>query len=303
MRINFELLDVRCFLAIVDLGGFHQAADSLGMSQSALSRRIQGLESSVGAPLLERSTRRVALTTVGREIEPTMRRVLDELETSLLSASDLGRHQHGQVTLACIPTAAFYFLPKVIRAFSELYPKIRFRILDLGANECLASVARREVEFGLNIMGAGDPDLLFTPLAEDPFVLACRRDHPLARRKRIKWADLAGHTLAGVGRASGNRMLLDNVLIKAGIRLAWNYETNHLSTSLGFVEAGLGASVLPRLATPQPDHPIIVTKLIEDPVVTRTIGLVERRHNRLSPAAQRFRDMLVESWSTQINES
>jgi DNA-binding transcriptional LysR family regulator len=298
MRINFEILDVRCFLAIIDLGGFSQAAEFLGLSQSALSRRIQGLEAAVGAPLLERSTRRVAITTVGREIEPTMRRMLDELETLLLSASDLGRHQHGQVTLACIPTAAFYFLPKVIKAYGDLYPKIRFRILDLGANECLASVARREVEFGLNIMGAGDPDLLFTPLAEDPFVLACRRDHPLARRKRIKWADLADHTLAGVGRASGNRMLLDNVLIKAGIRLSWNYETNHLSTSLGFVEAGLGASVLPRLATPQPDHPIIVTKLIEDPVVTRTIGLVERRHNRLSPAAQRFRDMLVESWST-----
>jgi DNA-binding transcriptional LysR family regulator len=298
MRINFELLDLRCLLSIVDLGGFHQAADSLGISQSALSRRIQSLEAAVGAPLLERSTRRVALTTIGREIEPTMRRVLDELESSLLSASDLGRHQQGLVTIACIPTAAFYFLPKVIRAFGALYPKIRFRILDLGANECFESVARREVEFGLNIIGAGDPDLLFTPLAQDPFVLACRRDHPLARRKRIKWADLTGHTLAGVGRASGNRMLLDNVLVKSGIKLSWNYETNHLSTSLGFVEAGLGASVLPRLATPQPDHPIIVSKLIEDPIVTRTIGLVERRHTRLSPAAQRFRDMLVESWST-----
>lgn len=297
MRINFELLDLRCFLAIVDLGGFHQAADLLGLSQSALSRRIQGLEAAVGAPLLERSTRRVSMTTVGRQMEPTMRRVLADLESSLLSASEVGRQQHGQVTLACIPTAAFYFLPKVIKAYGKLYPKIRFRVLDLGANECLASVARREVEFGLNIMGAGDPEMDFTALTEDPFVLACRRDHPLARKKRIRWADLAGHALAGVSRASGNRMLLDSVLIKSGVSLSLNYETNHLSTSLGFVEAGLGVSVLPRLATPQSDHPIIVTKPIEDPVVTRTIGLVERRHNRLAPAAQRFRDMLIESWS------
>ncbi len=296
MRINFELLDLRCFLAVVDLGGFHTAAEALNVSQPALSRRIQGLEAALGAPLLERSTRRVALTTTGRQMEPLVRRLIEEFESSLLSIADVGKNQQGQVTLACIPTAAFYFLPRVIQAYNAVYPNIRFRILDLGANECLESVARGEVEFGLNLMGAGDADLIFTPLAEDPFVLACRRDHPLAKHEKLSWTDLKGHALAGVGRASGNRMLLDSALGKLGLELSWNYETNHLSTSLGLVEAGLGASVLPRLATPLGDHPIIVTKIIEEPVVTRTIGIVERKHGRLSPAAKRFRDMLAASW-------
>jgi DNA-binding transcriptional LysR family regulator len=297
MRINFELLDLRAFLAVIDTGGFHKAADLLALSQPALSRRVQGLEASLGAPLFERSTRRVALTAVGRELEPLVRRMIDEFESSLLSLGDVGRAQQGQVTIACIPTAAFYFLPRVVQAFNALYPKIRFRIVDEGASGCLASVARGEVEFGLNLMGASDPDLTFTPLADDPFVLACRRDHPLAKADDLSWADLEGMPLSGVSRASGNRVLLDAALSKSNIQLQWLCEVNHLSTSLGLVEAGLGASVLPKLATPQEDHPIIVTKRIRDPIVTRTIGIVERRHSRLSPAAQRFRDMLAASWS------
>ena len=297
MRINFELLDLRAFLAVIDLGGFHKAADQLNMSQPALSRRIQGLEASIGAPLFERSTRKVSITAVGRGLEPLVRRMIDEFENSLLSIGDLGRQQQGQVTIACIPTAAFYFLPRVVQAYNVLYPRIRFRIVDEGAAECLASVARGEVEFGLNLFGASDPDITFTPLTDDPFVLACRRDHPLAQSVDLTWNDLKGIPLIGVSRASGNRVLLEGALSKSNIQLQWLCEVNHLSTSLGLVEAGLGASVLPKLATPQGDHPIIVTKPVIGPVVSRTIGIVERRRSRLSPAAQRFRDMLAASWS------
>jgi DNA-binding transcriptional LysR family regulator len=296
MRLNFELLDLRAFLAVKDLGGFHKAADHLGLSQPALSRRIQNLEAAIGAPLFERSTRKVIMTAIGRGLEPLVRRMIDEFETSLLSLGDLGHQQQAQVNIACIPTAAFYFLPRVVQAFNALYPRIRFRIVDEGANACLASVASGEVEFGLNLTGASDPDLTFTPLTEDPFVLACRRDHPLANVDELTWRDLAGVQLIGVSRASGNRILLETALMKNNIQLQWLCEVNHLSTSLGLVEAGLGASVLPKLATPQGDHPIIVTKPITGPVLTRTIGIVERRHSRLSPAAQRFRDMLAASW-------
>ena len=295
--MNVSLLDMQSFLAVLDRGSFHGAAGALHLSQPALSRRIQAFERAVGATLFERSTRRVAPTAVARQLEPLIRRLLDEFETSILSRSDAGRRWQGQVTLACIPTAAFYFLPRVIQAFTLLHPAVRFRIFDLGANECLESVARGEVEFGLNMMGAGDPDLTFTPLAEDPFVLAFRKDHDLARKRRLTWSDLVELPLAGVSRDSGNRVLLDGALAKAGVRLSFHYETNHLSTSLGLVEAGLSASVLPRLATPQGDHPIIRTRLIEDPVVTRMIGIVERRRSRLSPAAQQFRDMLIASWA------
>lgn len=146
--------------------------------------------------------------------------------------------------------------------------------------------------------GATRDDLVFTPLMEDTFVLACRRDHPLANSPRLTWAELEGHPLVGVSKTSGNRAVIDHALATSGQRLDlnWFYEVNHLSTSLGLVEAGLGISVMPGLATPQREHPLISTVRLEEPVVSRTIGLVERRGGRLSPAATRFREMLIEEW-------
>jgi DNA-binding transcriptional LysR family regulator len=296
MSINFEALDLRAFVAVVDLEGFHRAAEALNLSQPALSRRIQRLEVAVGAALLERTTRRVALTTVGREFLPLVRRMLEEFDSSLFAMRDVGKQRRGQISLACVPTAAFYFLPSVIARFNEQYPNIRFRILDLSANEGLESVARGEVEFGINLLGASDPELSFEPLIDDPFVLACRRDHPLAKRDLLTWSDLEGQPLVAVSRTSGNRIILDAALVRAGVNLSWSYEVTHLSTSLGLVEAGLGVSVLPKLATPQADHPIIVTRPIQNPEVSRTIGVVRRRGGRLAPAAERFLEMLLGTW-------
>ncbi|VDS09229.1 HTH-type transcriptional activator CmpR [Paracoccus haematequi] len=298
MRNNFEFLDLRAFLAVLELSSFNEAARHLNLSTPALSRRIKAFEEAVGAQLIERTTRRVAPTQIGRELMPLVRRLVDEFEESILSISDLrGRHR-AQVTLASVPTAAFYFLPRVIEAFNSRFPGIRFRIMDLSANEGLDAVANGEVEFGINITGATRDDLIFTPLLEDPFVLACRRDNPFATAKALPWTALEGHPLIGVSKKSGNRAVLDQALAAANqqLDLNWFYEVNHLSTSLGLVEAGLGVSVLPQMATPQREHPLIATVRLEKPVVSRSIGLVERRGAKLSPSAIRFRDMLVNEW-------
>ena len=297
MSINFEALDLRAFVAVVDLEGFHRAAEALNLSQPALSRRIQKLEAAVGAALLERTTRRVALTTVGREFLPLVRRMLDEFNSSLFAMRDVGRQRRGLISLACVPTAAFYFLPSVIARFNGRVPE--HPLQDPGPVR----------ERGLGERGAGrgrvrhqpsrcpsDPELSFEPLIEDPFVLACRRDHPLAQRDVVAWSDLEGQPLVAVSQTSGNRIMLDAALVRAGVSLSWSYEVTHLSTSLGLVEAGLGISVLPKLATPQGDHPIIVTRPIRNPEVSRTIGVVRRRGGRLAPAAERFLEMLLGTW-------
>ncbi|WP_343717165.1 LysR substrate-binding domain-containing protein [Inquilinus sp.] len=90
-------------------------------------------------------------------------------------------------------------------------------------------------------------------------------------------------------------MIIDAALGKAGQRLDWFYEVMHLSTSLGLVEAGLGISVLPRLATPAEDHPLLVRRPIVGPEVHRTIGII-RRGSQLAPAAQKFHQMLLAAW-------
>ncbi len=93
------------------------------------------------------------------------------------------------------------------------------------------------MEFGINIMGTSDPDLIFDRLGEDPFVLAACKDYPLAAKPSVGWADLEPYHLITAHRASGNRTLLDAALTKSNIKLRWFYEVTNLSTSLGLVDA------------------------------------------------------------------
>ena len=296
--MNVELDDLRAFVVTAEMRSFRAAAENIHLSQPALTRRIQKLEATLGVPLLERTTRRVELTAVGRDFLPRARRLLDDLETSLLSVQEIAQRRSGQVNIACIPTAAYYFLPDVISAFSEAYPSIRVRIVDAGANEVLQSVLNREVDFGITLMGADDPDVAFEPLVEEPFMLACRNDHPLAERDVVQWEDLAEHRFITVGRASGNRLILDLGLAKTGFRPRWFYEVQHLSTSLGLVEAGLGVAALPKMSLPSGPHPLIASRPLIDPVVMRTVGLVRRPGARLSPASERVHEMLLTRWRT-----
>lgn len=294
--MNYDLQDLRAFVKIAEFGSFHEAAQWLHLSQPALTRRMQKLEDNLGIQLLDRTTRRVSLTAVGRDFLPKARRLLDDFENSILGIRELAERQSGVVTLACIPTAAFYFLPTVIKEYNREYPKIRIRILDLSGNEGLESVMRGEADFGINITGGQQPEVDFLPLIDDPFVLACRRDHELAQRERVGWRELEPFRLIGVGRSSSNRMLLDHALADLTWRPRWFYEVQHLSTSLGLVEAGLGVSVLPGLAMPGDDHPILVSRPLVEPVVTRKIGLVRRHGASLSPAADKFVGLLLSKW-------
>jgi DNA-binding transcriptional LysR family regulator len=104
--------------------------------------------------------------------------------------------------------------------------------------------------------------------------------------------------IISVHRSSGNRTLLDAALGRANLKLDWVYEVTYLSTSLGLVEAGLGIAVLPRTATPMHEHPILVTRPILNPTVSRTIDIIRRHRSTLPPATDRFLQMLVNEWGT-----
>jgi DNA-binding transcriptional LysR family regulator len=124
----------------------------------------------------------------------------------------------GEVTVACVPSTVYYYLSQVIRRYRETYPRCACKVLDAGANEVLAAVSRGEADFGLNFIGSQEPDIDFQPLAEERFVAACRRDHPLARKRRTTWAELAAYDFIAVSKSSGNRLLLDQAL--AGVPAA-----------------------------------------------------------------------------------
>lgn len=291
MAINFDLNDLLAFRAVAELGNFRRAAESVHLSQPAFSRRIDKLEQALGVRLLERTTRRVTLTAVGRDFERKVRELLDDLDSTLLAIRGVAATRMGEVTVACVPSTVYYYLSQVIRRYHERCPKVRVRVMDAGANEVLAAVARGEADFGLNFIGAQEGELEFKPLLEERFVAACRRDHPLARSRRVTWAQLGDHDHITIARSSGNRVLLDQALAGVPNRPQAIYEAQHVTTALGLVEAGLGIAVVPSMAMPGPDHPLLVSLALVDPVVTRKVGLIRRRGRALSPAAQQLYDL------------
>ena len=212
----------------------------------------------------------------------------------LLGLQGVAATRMGEVTVACVPSTVYYYVSQVVQAFRTQFPRVRVKVLDAGANEVLASVARGEADFGLNFIGSAEADLEFQTVLEEPFVAACRRDHVLATRRSVSWSDLCDHDFMTVSKSSGNRLLMDLALAGLPRRPVCIHEAQHVMTLLGLVEAGLGVAAVPRLAMPGPDHPTLVSVPLKDPVITRRLGLIRRRGRSLSPAAQQLYNLFAQ---------
>ncbi len=204
-RINFGLEDLQAFVATAEKGSFRMAAEALHISQPALSRRIEKLEMTLGSRLLERTTRRVGMTNIGRQFLEEARAALDILDSAVLRLGDEAALHRGMVTVAAIPSAALHFLPDAIHRFGSQHPGVRVRVVDESANAVLASVMSGESDFGLNFMGAQEPNIEFRAIRTEPYRLALRREHPWSGRDCIAWEELADQRMVSVSKQSGNR--------------------------------------------------------------------------------------------------
>jgi len=290
--MKLDIDGVQAFVLVAELGGFHKAAEKLHLSQTALSRRIQKLERYLGLRLLDRTTRSVALTRVGREFLPRATRVVDDLAGSLARLKEIARDASGDVVVACVPSMAYQQLPHVIRTYVERHPGNRVRLLDRSSTQVAEAVRSGEAELGIGLQLGPDPYLVVETMLRDPFVLYCRSDHPASERKEIAWKELRHYDLVAISGASGNRALLDRQLQRHGIDLHGRFEVEHPSTAVSLVAAGVGAAVLPASILLADSFPDVRRVRLSQPVVQRTILRFVRRGVTLSPAAQAFHDML-----------
>lgn len=294
MALNFDLNDLQAFRAVAEMGSFRKAAESIHLSQPAFSRRIEKLEEALGVRLLDRTTRSVSLTAVGREFDRKVQALLTDLDATLLGIRGVAATRMSEVTVAGVPSTVYYHLSQVISRYHQRFPRVRVRIIDASAGDVLAAVSGGEADFGLNFIGGQEPEIEFRTLLEERFVAAVRRDHELARRRKVSWSELANHDFISVSRSSGNRLLIDQALAGLAQRPQSIFEAQHVTTLLGLVEAGLGVAAVPSLAMPGPRHPLLVSVPLVDPVITRKVGLIRRKGRALAPAAQQLYDLLLE---------
>jgi DNA-binding transcriptional LysR family regulator len=218
------------------------------------------------------------------------------LEHAALGIRDIAIKQSGKITLACVPSAAYYFLPPVLRTFGDLYPGIQLRIIDESEEVVLQSLMASEADFGIGFMGTRVPEIDFEPLLADAFVLVVPLAHPLAHRRAVSWEELQGERLMTVARTSGNRQLIDDALARCGLRPTMSCEVSRVSTLAGMVEAGLGVAVMPQLSLPSASHPALTGIPLREPAITRTLGIMLRHGRALHPQAGILHAMLREAF-------
>lgn len=292
--MKIDVIGVQAFIAIADRGSFRGAADALHVTQTAITLRLRKLEDFLGVTLIERTTRSIALTEIGRDFLPQARRLLGELADALVEIRETGIARRGDVSIACVPTVGVQYLPRIMQAYSARYPHNRIKILDHASSAVAEAVLRREAEFGINIAGGHHPELVSLPLTEDRYVLICHKDHPLAKRRRIAWVQVQPYPLIFAGEVSGNRALLDPALDANSFALRSFYEVQRSSTAVGLVAQGVGVAVVPRLAIQKGAYPTVRIVELVDPIVSRTLVLITRKTAHLSPAAQALYDMIRE---------
>ncbi len=288
---HLDVLGLQAFVSVAELGSFRLAASRLNLSATAVSRRVQKLEQSVGTPLLSRTTRRVTLTPLGADFLPRAQCLIESLEQSFEDLRALGRFGERAISIGCLPTFAAYYLPGILAKFAEKSAN-PIQIQDVTATQIPDLVRSGKIDFAIGFLGADFHDLTTTPLYDEPIVALVSPDAPLAKKAAVSWTDLTDQRLITLGTLSGIRRLIDASIKPHAIELQWSYEVQRVSTALNLAKAGLGVAVLPIVTEQLTQPPLIAVDLFE-PKVERKIGLIRRTGIALSPAAKMLHDIII----------
>lgn len=283
-----SLKQLEAFLAIESTRNLTEAASRLHVSQPALSRTLQLMEDTVQVRLFERNTRSVELTSAGAAMLPIAKRLVGEFHESFGQFGDFLGGQNGGVVVAGLPSIVVALVPHAIRKMAETSPGVEVKVLGLAEQQALAAVRAGTVDFALATQPASSGGLRFEQLVTDEYVLVCRKDDPLARRKTAPWSALERQCFVAMAPSSSVRPMTDRVFVELGITVDVRYESDNISLMGPMVAAGLGVSALPRLALALTDCSELAVVRLTSPRVTRSVGLLQRIDTTLSPAASRL---------------
>lgn len=294
-RIALTPQQLKAFLLLADARNFRAAAQQAHVSQPALSRTIQHIETVLGARLFDRDTRRVEFTAAGRELLPMARRIVAEFDDAFAELVQFVEGRAGRVVVGMLPSVGVHVLPRAIARFKASHPDVHFRLRGLSAAPLHQAVAQGEVDFGVGTPPPTGGPLGFVRLWRDEFVLACRSDDPLAAQASVPWSVFQERALIAVSSTSSIRPLTDAAFARAGVPVTPAYECEgELSICGALVREGLGVMAVPRLALSLMGAGPLAAVPLRRPVLGRPIGIVVHPGRSQSVAAQRFRQLLEE---------
>jgi DNA-binding transcriptional LysR family regulator len=247
-----DLRHLRYFVAVAEERHFGRAAARLHMAQPPLSQQIRQLEAELGVELLRRTTRRVDLTEAGRAYLDRARAILASVDEAATQARRVAAGAVGHLALGCVGSATYSLLPTLSRRLSEELPGVDFSFRgEMLAPDQVEALRTGAIDVALLRPPVADLSLSVTPLRRDRLVVAVPADHPLARRRRLRAADLAGCDL--IVHSADRRSVMYDVVVgllrEAGVEPHIRHEVGETSTLVTLVAGGLGVAIVPAPVT------------------------------------------------------
>jgi LysR family hydrogen peroxide-inducible transcriptional activator len=256
---------LRAFVAVAEKQHFGSAATALGVSQSTLSQALSALETGLGVQLIERSTRRVFLTTEGTQLLPQAQAVIDAAAAFTAAAAGSSDPLQGSIRLGLIPTVAPYVLPTLLAGLADRLPG-------------LTGLREGSVDAALIALPAEAGGITEIPIYDEDFVLALPPGHPLAGKRRVSPTALAELPLLLLDEGHCLRDQALDVCRKAGVHAELaNTRAASLATAVQCVAGGLGVTLIPQSAVPvETARSRLELAYFASPRPGRRIGLVFR---------------------------
>ena len=247
---SLNLRSLRVFEAVASCGSFSHAAEQLGMTQPAVSMQIRQLEESIGRPLFDPQNRQ-RMTDAGRELLQHARIIAAQVraaETALAAfggddSDGTARGMRGLLHIGVVSTA-HYFAPRLMHAFNQLHPEVRLKLTVAKRANVLEMLREHQLDIAISGYPPSEGDLEATTFARNPHCIVAHPEHPLAGRKRLRWADLRDEHFIFREPGSATRQFLEQMLqsqaiqVRAGMELAGN------ETIKQAVMCGMGISFL-----------------------------------------------------------
>jgi DNA-binding transcriptional LysR family regulator len=276
-----DLHQLEMFRAVAEEASFTKAAERLHLSQSAVSRGVKQLEEGLGGVLLHRGPKRISLTASGELLLKTAHRINREMQEAVSQIEGTRTLSRGSLSLAGGMTVCMYVLPRVLKRFRKLYPKVELSVSSALSSAILEKIRRREIDIAMLTMPIVADDVEVVPALKEEMVVVAGPGHALTRERPIQPKSLGRYPLILYESGSNTRRVLDEYFVSEGVAVRIAMETENVEIIKAMVKTGLGISIVPyqAIAREVGAGQLFCTR-IEGHELFRETGWVYARSNR-----------------------
>ena len=292
-----ETANLQAFVKVAETGSFSVSASQLFLTQPAISKRIKQLETQLGSKLLDRYGKNLQLTQTGLVLLPRARQILQDIENTRQQISDMEGNPMGSFSMATSHHIGLHRLPPILRAFTTLYPEVDLDLNFMDSEKACQLVEQNEIELAVvTLPFENSSKLKFSTIWNDPLMITCAIDHPLASLPSPTLNDLVKHPAVLPSHGTFTRHAIEMALHDIRDNLIINLETNYLETIKMMVSVGLGWSILPQsMLGPGMSDPGLLHLNIPTFNAQRQLGIVLNKNRSQSKAAEAMLELIKSS--------